>query len=64
MREHVQHPPVREAHGTDRDQDGAVHVPRFRRLRVARMRAANAFVWRLRRAMPPDFFREAKVAAG
>jgi hypothetical protein len=23
-----------------------------------------AFVWRLRQAMPADFFREAKVAAG
>jgi hypothetical protein len=23
-----------------------------------------AFVWRLRRAMPADFFKEAKVAAG
>jgi len=23
-----------------------------------------AFAWRLRRAMPADFFREAKVAAG
>ena len=55
---------VRAASQARGGKNGGVHVPRRRRLRVARGSRPIAITWRLRKPMPDDFFREAKVAAG
>jgi len=55
---------VRRHRKHEAGKDGGIHVPRRDRVVSHEGSRPIAIRWRLRRPMPDDFFREAKVAAG